>query len=51
MDADLIAGCVILVVALGLLTHLTFVSRRSIERIAEKGLHSFREIVKGLRDE
>ena len=51
MDGDLIVGCIILAGALGLLTFLTFLSRRSIERIAEKGYHSFREIVKGLRDE
>lgn len=50
MDLDLILGCVVAAAALGFLTVLVLWSRRSIDRIAEKGYKSFREIMKGLRD-
>lgn len=46
-----IVGCLIVGAALGLSTFLVLWSRRTIERIAKKGLNSAREIEKDLNDE
>ena len=44
MDPDVIAGCVVTVVALGLLTGLVLWCRRRIDRIADRGFGTVREI-------
>jgi len=45
---EIVAGCLILALALGVLTYLVFWSRRTIERIARRGCGSARRIVKEL---
>jgi len=45
---QIVAGCVILALALGLMTYLVLRSRRMIERIARRGYGSARRIVKEL---
>ena len=44
MDFDTTLGCILVVVALSLLTLLVLWSRRTIDRIARKGFGSAREI-------
>ena len=51
MDRDTILGCVVIVAALGFITYLVLWSRRTIDRIAESGLRTAREIVRELRRE
>jgi len=51
MDADIITGIVVLVLALGVLTGLVLWSRRIIERIASSDAKTAREILRELRDE
>jgi len=48
MEGDTIVGCIAIAAALGLLTYLTFWSRKTIDWIADKGQRSAREIVKEL---
>ena len=48
METDAILGCIVLAFSLGLITYLTFWGRRTIDRIASKGLSTAREIVKEL---
>ena len=48
MDKDILIGLIMLTCAVGLLTYMTFWSRRTIERIARSHLHSVREILKQL---
>ena len=50
MDADGIAGCIIIAAALGFITYLVVWSRSMIERIADKKLHSIRKIMKDLHN-
>jgi len=49
MDGDILLGCIIAGAALGLITYLVLWSRRTIDRIAERGSRSAREIVKERR--
>lgn len=51
MDADIIAGIVVLALALGVLTGLVLWSRRIIERIAASDSKTAREILKELNGE
>ncbi len=51
MDADTLLGCIIVAVALGLVTFLVLWSRRSIRRIARNGLGSVRELHREPGDE
>jgi len=51
MDADIVTGIVVLVLALGVLTGLVLWSRRIIERIASSDAKTAREILRELRDE
>jgi len=50
MDADGIAGWIIIAAALGFITYLVVWSRSMIERIADKKLHSIRKIMKDLHN-
>lgn len=47
MPDDLLVGCALLALALGLLVGLVFWSRRRIERIAARGARTLRETLKG----
>jgi len=49
MDNDAILGWMLVAGALSLITYLVLWSRRTINRIAERGLRSARQIVKELR--
>ena len=46
MDKDIALGCLLVAVALVLITCLVIWSRRQIDRIAERGYGSVREITK-----
>jgi len=46
VDREVAAGFTVVAAALGVLTYLVLWSRRTIERIARKGLGSAREILK-----
>ena len=48
MDAEVIVGCIIIALALIVLTGLVFWSRRRIERVARTGHRSARQILKDL---
>ncbi|MBT4484600.1 MAG: hypothetical protein HOC71_13095 [Candidatus Latescibacteria bacterium] len=50
MEIDLIVGSIIIVFALGFIMYLTLWSRKTIELIAEKKLHSIREILEKLHE-
>ena len=50
MDADGVAGWIIIAVALGFVTYLLVWSRSMIERIANKRLLSIRKIMKDLHN-
>ena len=50
MDQDTILGCILIVAGLSAVVYLTLWSRRTINRIADKGERSGREIVKDLQD-
>ncbi len=50
MDADGIAGWIIIAAALGFITYLLIWSHSMIERIANKKLRSIREIMKNLHN-
>jgi hypothetical protein len=49
MDTDIILGCLICVSALAALTVLVFWCRRRIDRIADRGSTSAREILQDMR--
>ena len=51
MDVDTLVGCIAIAGALGVLTLLTFWSRRKIRRIAERGEQSLREIMRDAHGE
>ena len=50
MDKDIIIGIIIIAGAIGLITYLTFWSKRTIERIDKKKLKTAREILKDLQN-
>lgn len=50
MEKNVIFGTIIIGAALGVITYLTFWSRKTIERIAKKNLGSVREILKDIQD-
>jgi len=51
MDIDLFLGCILIVTALGIITSLVIWSRYAIHRIAEKHLHSARDIALELHND
>ena len=44
MDANAVIGCMVIAGALAFVTYMVLWSRRSIERIAQRGFRSVREI-------
>lgn len=50
MDRDTILGIILTAGALGIITYLTFWSKRAIELIEKKHLNSAREILKDLHN-
>jgi hypothetical protein len=51
MDRDVIIGCILVLASLGVMSALLVWSRRTIDRIAVRGLRSAREIEKELNGE
>ena len=51
MDVDVLIGCVVTTCALGVLTLLVLWSRRTIDRIADRGFGSVRQIRRKLDDD
>jgi len=50
MYKDVIIGSIVVIVSLGFITYIVFWSRKSIEKIKRKKLHSAREIIKGMNE-
>ncbi len=50
MPKDLIVGSIVVILSLGFMTYIVFWSRKTIEKIKRKKLHSAREIIKGMNE-
>jgi len=50
MYKDIIIGSIVVIVSLGFITYIVFWSRKTIENIRRKKLHSAREIIKEMNE-